>query len=106
MKSFRQESEGMKVIARTERPTRPSSARFPLLFLAQSGEDAVILQRRCVLYCLLAAGDVAEQAAHDLAGARLRQGVGEADLVGSRQGADLLGDMFAQLLLQRLGRLL
>ena len=32
-------------------------------------------------------------AAHDLAAAGLGQGVGEADLVGPGQGADLLGDV-------------
>ena len=51
-------------------------------------------------------GDVAEQPPHDLAAAGLGQGVGEADLVGPGEGADLLGDVGAQLLPQRLAGLL
>jgi hypothetical protein len=42
--------------------------------------------------------DVAQEAAHDLAGAGLGQRVGEADLLGSGQRPDLLGDVAAQLL--------
>ena len=66
-----------------------------LFLLAQLGQDAVVFQRRRVARRLSAAGDVAQQPAHDLAGARLGQRVGEADLVGPGQGADLLGDVLA-----------
>src|SRR2546426_4401614 len=79
------------------------SALFSLpsfLLLTQFREYAVILQRRGIARGLLAAGDVAEQAAHDLARARLGQGFREANLIRARQGADLLDDMVLQLLLQ------
>src|SRR5215218_9061629 len=49
-------------------------------------------------------GDLAEQAAHDLAGARLGERVGEAYLVGAGERADLARDVAAQLLLQLVGR--
>src|SRR5438105_1207159 len=81
-----------------------AGAALPLVFLAQLREHAVILQRRCIAGRLLAAGDVAEQAAHDLAGARFRQSLGEADLVWAGQRPDLLGDVRGQLLLQFLRR--
>src|SRR5262245_47884907 len=67
--------------------TRHFSA-LPFLLLPQPGEDAVVLQRRRVLGRVLAAGDVAQQPTHDLAGARLGQRVGEADHVWPGQGAD------------------
>src|SRR5258708_1281411 len=75
-------------------------AYYLFLFLPQFSEYRVVLQRARVLRRLLAAGDVAEQATHDLARARLGQGVGKADLIGSGQTADLLGDVLAQILFQ------
>src|SRR5215212_10503967 len=45
-------------------------------------------------------GDLAQEAAHDLAGARLGERVGEAYLVGAGERADLPRDVAAQLLLQ------
>src|ERR687890_1857223 len=46
---------------------------------------------------LLALGDVAQQAAHDLARPRLRQVVGPDDALGPRELADPLGDVLADL---------
>ena len=53
----------------------------------------------------LAAGDVAEQAAHDFAAAGFRQGVGEADVVGLGQRADFLADVLLEFLAERFARL-
>src|ERR1700687_3647413 len=63
-----------------ERPGRRLPVRAFLLFgFAELGEDAQVFQRGGVADALFAGGDVAQQAAHDLAAARLRQRVGEAD---------------------------
>ena len=74
---------GAKAVRRVAPPTL-------LLVLPQLGQHGVVLERRRVAHRLLARGDVAQQAAHDLAAARLGQRVGEADLVGPGEGADLL----------------
>ena len=71
-----------------------------LLFLPQLRQHGKIFQRRRVLGGLLAAGDVAEESAHDLAGARLGKAVGEADVVGPGQSADLANHVFFQLAFQ------
>src|ERR1051325_537099 len=73
-----------------------------LFFLAQPREDGVVLERGRVADRLVAAGDVAQEPAHDLPAACLREGVGEAEIVGAREGADLLGDVLAEGLLQLL----
>jgi hypothetical protein len=52
---------------------------------AQARQHREILQRRRVAERLAAARDVLEQPAHDLAAARLRQGVGETDFFRARQ---------------------
>ena len=88
-----------RLLAPGERVGEDQAHRALLLVLAQLGQHRVVFERRRVADRLLARGDVAQQAAHDLAAARLRQRVGEADVVGPREGADLLGDVLAQLLL-------
>src|SRR5438046_6053808 len=78
-----------------------------LLFLfTQAGEHRVVLERRRVADRLLAARDVAQQPAHDLSAARLRQRIGEAEIVRTREGADLLRDVLAERLPELLGRAL
>src|ERR1051325_12206347 len=67
----------------TARAARPRSHR-----LLQLLEDARILERRHVLRDLLALRDRAQQPPHDLAGARLRQVVAEADVPGLRDRGD------------------
>src|SRR5271156_2391487 len=69
-----------------------SRAGLSILILAQFRQHRQILQRGRVARRRLAAGDVAQQPPHDLAGARLRQRFGEANLVGPSEGADLLDD--------------
>src|SRR5690554_5115460 len=83
---------------------RPGAAtRRRLLFgLAQPCEHAQVLERGGVADALLAARDVAQESAHDLAAAGLRQRVGEADVVGLGERADLLRDVLAQLVLEPL----
>ena len=45
-----------------------------LLFgLAEFGQDAVVFESGRIAYALFAGGDVAEEAAHDFAGAGLRE---------------------------------
>src|SRR3954463_12622131 len=63
-----------------------------------------VAQRRDVAE-LAALGDVAQQPAHDLARARLRQVVGPDDALGPRELADALGDVLADLLDELIGRL-
>src|SRR6266436_6241492 len=75
-----------------------------LLFFAQLRQHGKIFQRRRVLGGLLAAGDVAEESAHDLAGARFGQAVGKANVVGPGQSADLANHVFLQLAFQVFGR--
>src|SRR6185312_4653016 len=81
-------------------PRRRGRARAPAASkrLLELVEDRRILERRHVLLDLLALGDGAQQAAHDLARARLGQVVAEADVLGLRYGTDLLADPVAQLL--------
>src|ERR1043166_2663152 len=95
--SFRPES----VLVRTIK-SNPSS----LLLLTQTGEHRVVLERGRVADRILAARDVAQQTAHDLSAARLRQRVGEAEIVRAREGADLLRDVLAECLPELLGRAL
>src|SRR4051812_25701225 len=86
-------------------PEEEGWRRPSLLLLAQPRQHRVVLQRRRVAGGLPPAGDVAQQPPHDLARARLRQALREADLVRPRQRPDLLDDVVAQLLLQLLRRL-
>src|SRR5262245_18864988 len=79
---------------------RPSTDDVLLLVFPQLSKHRQIFERRRIADRLRTAGDVAQQAAHDLAAAGLGQGFGVADVVGAREGADLLGDVLAQLLLQ------
>ena len=66
----------------------PSAAgRCASSLAAQLIDDGRILERRQILRDVLVARDGAQQPAHDLARARLRQVVGEADVVGPRDGA-------------------
>src|ERR1041384_498166 len=78
-------------------PCLPGLAAGRLKVLLQLFEDLGILQRRDVLRDLLALRDRAQQPAHDLARARLRQIVAEADVLRLGDGADLLADPVAHL---------
>src|SRR6185312_8278642 len=68
---------------------------------AQLIENRGILQRRDILSDLLAARDCPQQSPHDLAGARLRQVVREADLVGLGDGPQMFSHPGAQLVDER-----
>src|SRR5262245_19805598 len=74
--------------------TIPTSAGS-LLVLAELGEDREVFERGGVAGGLAAGGDVLQEAAHDLAAAGLGERVREADRVGARELADLLGDVLA-----------
>src|SRR5262249_39452701 len=79
-----------------DRITRATSSRTPhlaFLLFPQPRQHAVILEGRRIAGGLPAAGDVAEQPAHDLAGAGLGQGVGEANVVRPGQRTDFLDDV-------------
>ena len=52
-----------------------------------------------------ALGDIAQQAAHDFRAARFRQLRRKENIVGPRNGADLLGDVLPQLFFERVARL-
>src|SRR4051794_20555508 len=78
----------------------PSAVLF-LVVRLQLSDHRRIGQRRRIAE-RLALGDVAEQAAHDLAGAGLGQVGGEQDVVWPRNRADLLDDMFLQVVDERL----
>src|ERR671920_143864 len=69
--------------------------------LLQHGE---VFERGRVAVRRAGGGYLAEQAAHDLARARLGERVGEAYLVGAGERAYLFRDVAAQLLLQLVGR--
>src|SRR5207237_4105392 len=72
----------------------------PLLLFPQTLQRREVFQRRDVSGDGAGGGDLAEEPAHDLAGAGLRQRFGEADLVRLGDVADLATDMRSQLLLQ------
>ena len=81
-------------------PRRTRSSRRPALSAARSRElvdDGRVGERRRVAERPVL-GDVAEQPAHDLAGARLRQLGGEDDVRRLRDRADLVRDVVAKLL--------
>ena len=67
-------------------------------------DDRRVGERRRVAERLVL-GDVAQQAAHDLARPRLRQLLGEEDRLRLRDRADELGDVVAQLLDELVARL-
>src|ERR1041384_7309682 len=96
--SFRPE----RVFVRTIITPPPTPGGSSLFFLAQTRQHGVVLERGRVADRLVAAGDVAQEPAHDLPAACLREGVGEAEVVGAGEGADLLGDVLAEGLLQLL----
>src|SRR5262245_3024691 len=92
-------------------PNRPilraltTGSRLGVLLLVlglQLGDDRRICQRRRVAQ-RAALGDVAQEAAHDLAAARLGKLRREDDVVGPRQGSDLLRDVGLQLVHERGG---
>ena len=64
-----------------------------LVGFLEGGDDAEILQGAGIARDLLTRCDIAQEAAHDLARARLGQGVGEADIRGPGDGADFLGNV-------------
>src|SRR5689334_1483938 len=65
----------------------PGVASSALIFVAPKfRQHAVVLERARVADGLRAGGDVAQQAPHDLARARLRQRLGETDLRRPRDG--------------------
>src|SRR5262245_36874682 len=76
-------------------------SRTVLFFLfSQLREHTVILKRAGVLHGLFAGGDVAQKPAHDLAAARLGQGVGKVNVVRVGQGAHFLTHMRFEICLQ------
>src|SRR5450830_1674953 len=79
-----------------------TSPLFVLVLDLQLRDDRRIRERRGVAE-RLAFGDVAEEAAHDLAGARLRKISGEQDLIRPRDPADLPDDVLLQLRDERVG---
>src|SRR4029453_12593516 len=81
------------------------TCRRSLLVFAQLGQHREVLERRRVADRFLPRRDVAQQAPHDLAAARLGKGVGEPDLFRPRDGADLLDDVLLELAAQGLVRL-
>src|SRR5260370_32876578 len=91
-------------IEQENNPEKDKVVLLSLLFLAQFRQHGEIFQGRRILGGLLATGDVAEQPAHDFAGARLGQAVGEANVVGPGQSADLANHVFLQLAFQVFGR--
>src|ERR1700733_254009 len=64
---------------------------------AQLRDDGGVLQCGDVLRDFLAPGERPQPPAHDFSGARLRQHLGETDVIGPGNGAELLGDPLAQL---------
>src|SRR4051794_6273976 len=92
---------GLDTSGREAQRERPSS----LLVLPQSGEHAEVLERCRIAGGLAARGDVAQQPAHDLPRAGLRERLGEADLIGPGDGADLLHHVRSELLAHLLVRL-
>src|SRR5215470_12703672 len=89
--------------SRGKRAGRPESLHEKrslavLLLVArfESCHDRRIRKRRRVAE-RFAFGDVTQEAAHDLSGARLRKICGEQNIVRARNRADLLDDMFFQL---------
>ena len=88
--------------SRGRRRTRRGAAHPTLRPPAASGEHRVVLEGGRVSERLLAGGDVAEQPPHDLPAAGLGQGLGEADLVGTRDGPDLPGHVLLELGAQHL----
>src|SRR3569623_253278 len=73
------------------------SIGLPLFLAPQLFQNCLVFQRGGILGDLLAEGDGAQQPPHDLAGARLRQIVGVADMVGFGDGADLFRNPQPQL---------
>src|SRR5678810_230480 len=84
-------------------PRTSNSSTTALQVLLQLLEDRRILEGRDILRDLLALGDRAQQPAHDLSRARLRQVVAEADVLRFGDRADLLAHPVAQLLGDLLG---
>ena len=74
----------------------PRARELALVRLPQLRQHRVVLEGAGVAHLLLAGGDAAQEAPHDLAGARLGQGVGEADVLRLGDRADLLGHVAAQ----------
>ena len=81
-----------------------ASAFFFFVLALEPRDDGGIGQRRRIAE-RLALGDVAQQPAHDLARARLRQIGGEQNLIRPRDRADLLDDVLLQLVGQLRRRL-
>ncbi len=67
-----------------------TAGALPFFRLAQLGDDREVFQRRRVALDLAVRGQFPQQPAHDLAGAGLGQRLGEADVVGPGQRANLL----------------
>src|SRR4051812_4932670 len=103
----RTSSTGSFRSARTRLPTRLPGAPWSTLVLGRGARRAHLLVDRVDdgrvgegrdVTELAVLGDVAQQPAHDLAAARLRQLRRDQDLPRLRDRADLLGDVVAQLL--------
>ena len=78
-------------------PAAQASSRCSCSFAITLKSSSVVVSPTV----LLPGGDVAQQPAHDLAGARLGQRVGEADVRGLRDAADLVHHVLAQILRER-----
>src|SRR4051794_40978554 len=66
-------------------PSLTLGARPLFFLLSQPCKDAEVFKRRRVARRFTPCSDVAKQSPHDFARPRLRQGIGEANFVGSRQ---------------------
>ncbi len=85
---------------------RSSGSGWAALFflLAQFGDDAEVFEGGDVAFDLAVGRHLAQQAAHDLAGAGFGQGIGEADVVRTGEGSNFFGDPGAQFFLELLRR--
>src|SRR2546421_2690560 len=77
-----------------------STSLFFVLLSGKIGDHAQVFQRRDVASDHVRGHDFTQEPAHDLAAARFGQGVGKADLLGAREGADLMRYPLAEFLTQ------
>src|SRR5579863_8202211 len=76
------------------------AARCSIVVFAEFGEDRQIFEGGGVAEGLIARRDLAQQPPHDLAAAGLGQRVGETEVVGSRERADLLDHVLLEFIAQ------
>jgi hypothetical protein len=85
--------------------TRQRSATLAFFGFAELGDDGEVFEGGDVALDFAVGGQFAEEAAHDLAAAGFGKSFGEADVVGTGEGADFLGDPLAQFVFQFAGGL-